>query len=196
MELRLTRKEQKANTRAGLLTVATELFVKKGIQATNTADIAKALGVSHATVFIHFQTRENLVVAVIEKFGAQLNAEFEEKLSSTPDLEQVLKSHLAVLARFEAFYFRLISEIHLLPAGIRSLLFMLNAAVSCRIEAAMRGGNKGNLEREMVFNTWIALIHHYVTNRDLFAPGKSVLKEKGPELIKFFNKLISNRKRS
>ena len=39
-----------------------------------------------------------------------------------------------------------------------------------------------DIGRRFAFNTWLALIHHYLMNRDLFAPSKSVLSTKGGEL--------------
>jgi hypothetical protein len=41
-----------------------------------------------------------------------------------------------------------------------------------------------------LFNTWIALIHHYLVNRDLFAPRRSVVRAKGRELVDHFLSLV------
>ena len=65
MEL-LSRKEQKEKTRLGLVRSAEVLFAKHGISRTTTADVAKTLRVSHGTVFVHFPTRDDLILAVVE----------------------------------------------------------------------------------------------------------------------------------
>jgi hypothetical protein len=39
-------------------------------------------------------------------------------------------------------------------------------------------------------NTWIALTNHYLMNRDLFAPGASVIAVRGAELKKQLIEII------
>src|SRR5262245_6352874 len=94
-----TRKEQKDATRRLIIRAAEKLFAARGITQTTTADIARAVKLSHGAVFVHFPSREALVVAVIEAFGARLSQAFAEQVSG--DLEGVLRSHLAVLADYE-----------------------------------------------------------------------------------------------
>jgi len=44
----------------------------------------------------------------------------------------------------------------------------------------------------IIFNTWLGLIHYYLQNSELFAPGASVLKQQGNELVKHFLELIKS----
>lgn len=190
----ISRKEQKELTRRGLIAAAADLFAKNGISATATAEVAKALNVSHGTVFIHFPTREDLIIAVLDEVGSRLSDEIGKSIGNELNLRGILEAHLAVLSEFEDFYFRLVTEIHTLPAQVKSLLFMLNAAVSCKIYEAARSQIKAKkirpFERHMLFNTWIALVDYHVTHRDLFTKKKSVLTEKGDELVSHFLSLI------
>ena len=62
-----TRQEQKEATRERLVNAAMELFARNGIAQTTTADIAKSIGMSHGNVFVHFPSREDLVIAVIDE---------------------------------------------------------------------------------------------------------------------------------
>src|SRR5512139_1529198 len=45
---------------------ATELFSKHGLKGTTTREVAKAVGISEATIFKHFATKEELYTAIIE----------------------------------------------------------------------------------------------------------------------------------
>ena len=38
----------------------------------------------------------------------------------------------------------------------------------------------------LLFNTWVALLHHYLSNANLFSPGRSVLERRGDELRRHF----------
>jgi hypothetical protein len=42
----------------------------------------------------------------------------------------------------------------------------------------------------LLFNTWIGLVNHYLVNRELFAPGASVIERRGAELLDHFMNLI------
>lgn len=193
----ISRQEQKELTRAGLIGAATRLFVQKGIANTATADIAKAQKVSHGTVFVHFPTREDLILAVIDAFGAKLSEKFGNGMPEG-DLRELLEFHLDVLAEYEDFYYRLASELALLPEKVKSTAFMLNAAISWKLyEAAkplMDKGEVKKLARPALFNTWMALVQYHVLYRDLLSEKKPILKEKKSELVDHFLNLIAKEK--
>ena len=191
---KITRKEQKENTRVGLISQAENLFASKGISNTSTADIAKSLKVSHGTLFVHFPTREDLIKGVVDEFGERLSIALGQKLSSDLKLKALLKAHLLVLADFEDFYMRLISESQSLPPHIRSIVYSMNASLSYRFYRAAKVEMDAGLIKKMTqiqfFNTWMGLVHYNIMNRDLFAEKTPILNEVGSELIQHFLNLI------
>lgn len=197
MELKISRKEQKERTRQRLIDSATQLFSTLGIASTNTANIADSVGVSHGTLFVHFPTREDLILAVMNEFGSQLSEEFNQNLK-TKSVKAVLSSHLKILAEYEDFYFRLLSEINSLNPKIKGLFFMLNAAVSCKLyEAALpqiKSGEIKKIDQPNLFNTWMALLSYKILNRELFSMKTPILKEMGEDLINNYLLLIKERK--
>ncbi|HYC25343.1 MAG TPA: TetR/AcrR family transcriptional regulator [Roseiarcus sp.] len=191
---RTVRKDQKDATQRRLVETGLDFFAARGFANSNTADFAKAAAVSHGTVFLHFPTREALVLRVLDAFGDRLSAALNDAMQREGRLEGVLRAHLGVLGEYESFYARLVQEGPLLPMKARSLLFILHASVSHRMKiVADRETSAGSLRefpRHLLFNTWIALLHYYIANRDVFAPGQSVLAAKGDELVDHFLKLV------
>lgn len=191
---KLTRKEQKEKTRQGLIQQAEKLFALKGIAQTTTADVALSLKVSHGTVFIHFPTREELVLAVVEKFGERLSAELGARCSEDLDLKDLLQAHIKVLSEFEDFYLRLISESQFLPAQVRSLMYAMNSSLSYRMYNAakieMKNGQIKKIEQATLFNTWLGILHYHIMNRDLFSDATPVLSFIGQDLLKQFYQLL------
>lgn len=189
-----TRKDQREQTRTGLVDRAEALFAQKGIAQTTTADVAKALKVSHGTVFLHFATRDMLVLEVVERFGERLSKELNARLSEDLSLAKLLRVHIETLATFEDFYLRLISESQSLPAKTRSIVYAINASLSYRFFRAAKGGMTAGkikkLDQATFFNTWMALVHYHVMNRDLFADSTPLLTERGDDLIHQFQQLI------
>src|SRR3954468_501528 len=54
-----------AQRREQLIEVATKLFAKSGYDATTTADIAKAAGVTEPILYRHFESKQELFVAIV-----------------------------------------------------------------------------------------------------------------------------------
>lgn len=191
---KITRQEQKEKTRAGLLSQAESLFALNGISNTTTADIAKSMKVSHGTVFIHFPTRDDLIKAVVDEFGERLSAALGKRCSDELKLKDLLKAHVSVLADFEDFYLRLISESQALPPHIRSIVYAMNASLSYRFfraaKSEMEAGEIKKMNQVSFFNTWMSLLHYQIMNRDLFSEKTPILKELGSDLIRHFYLLI------
>jgi len=189
-----TRQEQKVVTRDRLVNAAMALFARNGIAGTTTAEVAKSVRMSHGVVFLHFPTRDDLVIAVIDEFGRRLSAEFRQAFEHDLGLRAVLQAHLRVLAELEPFYARLVTEAPMLPPKVRSTLMLLHAAVSYELFQALererKAGRARKIDRALLFNTWIGLVHHYLVNRDLFATGDSVIAEKGDLLVNHFMSLV------
>lgn len=191
------REEQKLRTRQIILEEAMTLFAKQGILATKTIEVAKAAHISHGAIFVHFPTKNDLLIAVIDEFGRRLSQEFDAIEIQHLTMKKILQAHLKVIAQDEALYARLITEAPLLPSEVRSVLFMLQSGISYSIhriaKKEMRTGKIRSLAPHLLFNSWISLIYYYLANRDIFAPGDSVIKVKGTELIHHFLKLIEEK---
>ena len=82
---------------AAILEAATDLFAERGPAATSIRDIAARSKVNHGLVFRHFGTKDQLVGAVLDRLGAELN---ELLQSGAPaDVERALDKQMRVMAR-------------------------------------------------------------------------------------------------
>lgn len=87
---------RKESRPAELMDAALDLFVEKGFAATRLDDVAKRAGVSKGTLYLYFDSKEDLFKAVVrEGFGAKY-LEAEELIASFPGPSDVL---LATLMR-------------------------------------------------------------------------------------------------
>ncbi len=194
------RTRQKALTRRRILETALSLFAERGITATRSNEIAEAAGIAHGTLFLHFPTQEALIVAVIEDFGSGLCRRLHELSVQGDGLKAMLEAQLRGMAEREAFYARLLAETSLLPGAARIALIMIQSTISFHIARAAESGMlEGRITRQpvhLLFNTWMGLVHYYISNRELFAPGGSVLENRGPELVEHYMGLIAARDRA
>lgn len=85
------KRERRKEARPGeLIQAALELFVEKGFAATRSEEVAARAGVSKGTLFLYFQSKEDLLKAVITESLAgrftEWNEEFEAFEGSTADM--------------------------------------------------------------------------------------------------------------
>ncbi|MCC5809326.1 MAG: TetR/AcrR family transcriptional regulator [Ectothiorhodospiraceae bacterium] len=65
-----------------LLETATELFYRNGCHTTGIDRILAEAGVAKMTLYKHFKSKENLVLAAAERFNEKLREEFEEAVEA------------------------------------------------------------------------------------------------------------------
>ncbi len=186
--------EKKERTRAALLRAAVDLFSRDGFAEARTSDIAGKAKVSHGSVFAHFPTREDLLAAAIKEVGARITRRLHELVEGGIGVEGVLRAHLEGIMEFELFYTRLVTQGKVLPAEARNAMIGIQSAISFHVSrAAEREMAEGRIRRmpmHFLFNTWLGLVHYYLANGELFAPGASVLKRHGPEILAHYLALI------
>ncbi len=88
------RELQKEQTKELLLQTAYEVFSKKGIMNTRVSDIARAAGVSHGTIFVHFRSLEAMIEEVVALYGQKI-AMRTHALAQSSGSSDLLRAHLA-----------------------------------------------------------------------------------------------------
>ena len=59
-----------------ILDAATKLFSEKGFTETHMAEISKLTGAAEGTIFYHFKNKEDLFLAILNKFKEDITEEF------------------------------------------------------------------------------------------------------------------------
>ena len=177
------RTRQREATRRQLIEAGLRVVAAHGFAGTTTAAIAKATGKAHGTVFVHFPTRDALVTELVEEVGRAMSQRLADVPTDAPGVSEVLDAHLAALAEHEELYASMLREATALPLVARARVFTLQSGVAWRLrEAHARDVERGAaraMDPVALGSTWIALTNHYLINRDLFAPGASVIAARG-----------------
>lgn len=131
-----TKAQAKAEARGGesrreaLLDAAAAMFAAKGYDGTSIRDIAGAVGMLPGSLYYHFKSKEELLLAVYRKGVARFEAAIDQALEQTTDepwqaIEAACTAHLSTLLD-GGDYARIVS-----PEFVRSfppaMLPMLNA---------------------------------------------------------------------
>lgn len=105
-------RERLEQREADILSAATELFAADGFHTTSTRKIAAAAGVSEGTVFHYFNTKNALLLAILDGFYAGLIETAGECVQQTMDTRErlllIARNHLRALLENQAIMMRLI----------------------------------------------------------------------------------------
>lgn len=81
-----------AQRREQLIEVATRLFAKSGYEATTTAAIAEAAGVTEPILYRHFKSKQELFVAIVREMSAQTMRQWESHIQDITDPAEKLRA--------------------------------------------------------------------------------------------------------
>lgn len=80
------RTTDRAARRAGLVSAAARVFAEQGVSDTSVSDIVRAAGVAQGTFYLYFESKDDVILAVVEDVAEQMMAGFAEAMqaSGTP----------------------------------------------------------------------------------------------------------------
>ncbi len=88
---RATTEFEKAQRREKLLDAAIEIFFQKGFHATRLEDIAKQAGLSKGTLYLYFENKESIFLALIERLALSSVHKLTQHLQDFDESEQSIE---------------------------------------------------------------------------------------------------------
>jgi AcrR family transcriptional regulator len=92
-------------TRDRIRAVAVELFTERGYEKTSLREIADRVGITKASLYYHYPSKQTLLLAIMEPFLADWSATMDaaERLSRTPEnVRFVLEREIDAMLRHQA----------------------------------------------------------------------------------------------
>jgi len=83
---RWTRERRLAHTRSLLLDAAEEVFAEKGFASATLDDIARTAGYTKGAIYKHFAAKEDLFLALSDRYWRRYFENFADVLSTTSDV--------------------------------------------------------------------------------------------------------------
>ena len=198
----MKRQEAKEKTRQKILEAALEEFTRQGYRGANTARIARAAGVAHGTVFLHFPDKDQLLFEVIRQrlvkisnrlYDAALQNETalqSEAAHESKEIESLCRVYLDHLNENTAFESMLAREMPNLPTVLKRQVFTIRSGIILHFhQAIQRGINEGKLKDvnpTVALHVWFGTLHYYLANQEMLAAPGEIINEKGNQLIDYF----------
>jgi AcrR family transcriptional regulator len=165
---KLTPERRRQLTRDALVEAAGEVFAKKGVNGASMEEIAAEAGFSRGAIYSNFKSKEDLLLAVIDRFVDRQLVDFAEGVVVDPD-------DLVGVAVSAGGVFKRTLSLELMPLELELRLNALrNPEVRQRlIEADRRTGEKTArfIEEQVVAHG----IHLRIPPRDLGDIGRAAI---------------------
>ena len=92
--------DKKEAGRRKILKAAEKLFAKGGFHGTEVSEIARLAGVAKGTVYNHFDTKEEILVSVIEEGLDELDEMMKSGIVQSENPLEQIKSGLEIYCKF------------------------------------------------------------------------------------------------
>jgi len=122
------RSTRSSNRRLDIIRTTARLFVQRGYETTSMGDIATANNISKPGLYYHFESKQELLAAIIDRAHDQLEAGLSEVLDPLTNprdrLRAAIHAHAIGITKAEdaAYSILAVEEIHsLLPADLERI---------------------------------------------------------------------------
>ena len=189
------REQKKQETRNAIFEAAKEEFINNGFLNTNTKTIADRAGVAHGTLFLHFNTKNNLIEKVFEEKFISVNNQLEKILGDKGDIESLLLGYLNFLQKNESFFEVLAKELPYYPQDIRVRVFLKEASArnyfyKC-IQKGIADGIYKDVDIKMSLTFLFGTISYFLVNKQNIIKNGSIIGNKRDSIIVTFIKFIT-----
>lgn len=86
-----------SDTKQNILKAASQLFAETGFTATSMDDIAQAVGIKKATLYHHFESKEQLLKEILGSVSRRLTSQLQAVADSQGDTSQKLRQVIKVV---------------------------------------------------------------------------------------------------
>lgn len=85
---RLTPERRRELTRTALVEAAAEVFARRGLEGASLEEIAEAAGFTRGAIYSNFGSKEDLILAVVDRYSQTLFESFAQRLDEAETLEE------------------------------------------------------------------------------------------------------------
>ncbi len=184
------RAKAKENTRKLLLRSAKQLFTVRGFLQTKTVDITEKAKVAHGTLFLHFGSKESLILEIFDQELLKITDRLYHLLKDAFELEDLLEIYLTFLEREEPFFSVIAREAPFYDAMLRRQILMREAAIRHYLHQAIQEGIEGQEFKNVDITTALSFLfgslNYFLSMKSMFVSRGSVIKEKKDSIKKTF----------
>ena len=192
--------------REQILQTAFDLFSQKGFSGTTTKDIARGAGVSEATVFKHFSSKDELYGAILEakkchdglnEFPWASNEKMLEAMEANNDLGvfyhfalQALDKHQSDVAFMRLLFYSALEEHHLAERFFGEFVAEIYKFLGGYIEKRQTQGGFRQIDPRIIVRSFLGMLIHHSLNNILWDKNRKILDISNETAARSFAEII------
>ncbi|MFK5883151.1 MAG: TetR/AcrR family transcriptional regulator [Candidatus Izemoplasma sp.] len=187
------RQLSKAFTRQLILDKTALLLEQQGFFFVSTKQIADKCGISQGTIFLHFQTKDNLLNSIILNKVVLIEADLKQLCHPDDSKEVFFKNYMDVMIKHEDILSRLYKDLPYLSEQLSKNITGLEATIKKMFFDNIRNHNKLNLSIVDLFihiDAILSQIYKNLIEKETYSEHNSILKQRRGKTIKLHRALF------
>jgi len=187
------RSEGKLNTRKLILKQTALLLHEKGFLRVSSKEIASQCGLSQGSLFLHFETKENLLNTILNGNIETFESELLNRCQIEDTNEHFLRNYLDVLIENESFISRAYKDLPYLSAVMTKNISNLETLSKNLFFDNIRHNAADNLsivDSFIAIDAFLSQVQKNLLDKEIYTEYNSVIKQKKGKLIKLYKILF------
>lgn len=189
------RQLQKQQTRNNIIAAARELFTQQGFLNTTTSQIATTSGIAHGTLFLHFPTKDDLILEIMDTVLETIQDALQPIIAQSGSLEELLQRYLDLIEENEALFATKAREMPFYSPELRRKMLFRDSIIRGHFHTLFQQGIDQGIYRPLAIQTALSFffgsLYYHLSMRQLFAGPNSVIAKIKQPLIETFIAMIT-----
>ncbi len=189
------REESKLETRKKILESTTDLLLENGFVKVSTKDIAKVSDVSQGSIFLHFDSKENLLISILESNINHLENDLDERCKATSSMDEFVRLLLDVLVQHENMLARAYNDYPYLTDSLRKQIDDLETKMKnyfFDIYKQNRSTTPNIIDSFILIDAFLSQIKNYLLEKNVFSITNSILRQRRGRIMKLYRMMFGD----
>ncbi|PAT01541.1 hypothetical protein CI105_06560 [Candidatus Izimaplasma bacterium ZiA1] len=187
------RELSKEFTRKQILKNTALLLEEKGFFFVSTKQIADSCGISQGSIFLHFQTKDNLLNTIINMYTDEITDKLIKNCNPKENSEYFLKKYLDIIIEYEGILSRLFKDYPYLSDSLKKNIDnLLNVTKNLFFENT-RNSVQGKINIVDIFihiDAFMSQIYKNLVEKDTYTLSNNITRQRRGKLIKLHKALL------
>ena len=187
------RSESKQKTRELILAKTALLLHNKGFLKVSSKEIARECNLSQGSIFLHFETKENLLNTILSSNITKFEIELKKNCIPNYSKELFLKNYIDVLIQNESFLSRAYKDLPYLPDALSKSLNGLETTTKNLFFDNLRKNPEKKLsivDSFISIDAFFAQIQKNLLEKEVYTEFNSIIRQRRGKIIKLYRTLF------
>ena len=185
---------EKARTREKIIEATEYLIKRRGFVKISSKEISRECGVSQGSIFLHFKTKERLLMTILESNIDLVEENLKSLCDTNSTQELLIKNLLDTISSHEDILSRIYRDYSYLDSELQKKIDNLEVFIKNLIFDNYKKNPKSDLgivDSFIAIDAFLSQIKDYLMSKETFTTANSVMRQKRGRISKLYKILFS-----